>query len=107
MRWVITILLALLLWLQYRLWVGPGSLADVHHLRQDVARQQQEVQRLQERNDILEAEVRDLKTGLEALEERARQELGMIRQGEVFYQAIGPNADDARPAGPPPEGQGP
>jgi len=90
MRRLIAILLVLFLWLQYRLWAGPGSLAEVHHLGQQVLLQQEEVRRLEKRNKILEAEVLDLKHGQEALEERARMELGMIRQGEVFYQAIDP-----------------
>lgn len=97
MRGLIVIFLALLLWLQYRLWVGPGSFAEVHQLRQQVVLQQQTLQRLKERNQILEAEVRDLKHGLEALEEHARLELGMIRQGEVFFQTIEPGASETKP----------
>jgi len=96
MRGLIAILLVLLLWLQYRLWAGPGSFAEVHHLQQQVVLQRQEVQRLEKRNEVLEAEVRDLKQGLEALEERARLELGMIRQGEVFYQTVGPTPAGAQ-----------
>jgi cell division protein FtsB len=92
MRWLIAILVLLLLFLQYRLWVGEGSLAQVHNLRQEIRRQQQELSELKHRNQVLEAEVRDLKIGREALEERARSELGMIKDGEVFFQVIEPDA---------------
>jgi cell division protein FtsB len=90
MRTLIAVLLVMFLWLQYRLWVGEGSLAQVHHLEQEVARQRQELESLRQRNRLLEAEVLDLKTGLEALEERARNELGMIGEGEVFFQVVEP-----------------
>lgn len=93
MRILIGILLVLFLWLQYRLWVGDGSLAEVHNLRQEIGRQQTELERLTQRNRVLEAEVLDLKTGLEALEERARTELGMIKEGELFYRVIEPEAE--------------
>lgn len=92
MRSTIAVLLILLLWLQYRLWDGPGSITDVRRLQAEVQQRQQDLVRLHTRNQILEAEVLDLKHGLEALEERARMELGMIREGEVFYQTIEPPA---------------
>lgn len=87
-RWLVILLLVLLAWLQYRLWVGQGSLAEVHVLEKEIAGQQREIERLQARNRILEAEVQDLRAGQEALEERARSELGMIKQGEIFLQVI-------------------
>ncbi len=90
MRWLIWLLLALLLVLQYRLWVGDGSLAEVWDLYQQVEAQKEENHLLRERNQALDAEVKDLKQGLEAIEERAREELGMIRDDEVFYQIIEP-----------------
>ena len=96
MRWLIGVLVLSLLWLQYRLWVGEGSLAEVHNLRQEISRQKTELERLHRRNQVLEAEVRDLKTGLDALEERARTELGMIRKGEVFYQVIEPDGGQSQ-----------
>ncbi len=80
----------LLLLLQYRLWVGEGSLAEVNNLKQEIATQQQELAQLRQRNRALMAEVQDLKQGLTAVEERARSELGMIRKGETFYQIIEP-----------------
>ncbi len=91
MRVLIGILFVLFLWLQYRLWVGEGSLAEVYNLRREIDQQQLELERMKQRNQVLEAEVRDLKTGLEALEERARTELGMIREGEVYYQVVEPD----------------
>ena len=88
MRWLVGLLVALLLLLQYRLWIGDGSLAEVWDLYQQVETQREENQRLRERNQALEAEVEDLKQGLEAIEERAREELGMIKDDETFYQII-------------------
>ena len=90
MRLIIGILLVLLLLLQYRLWVGEGSLAEVSNLQREIAAQQQELAKLRQRNRALQAEVQDLKQGLEAIEERARSELGMIKEGETFYQVIEP-----------------
>jgi len=88
MRWLLWLLVVLLVQLQYRLWVGDGSLAEVWSLYQQVEAQRAENQRLLERNQALEAEVKDLKQGLDAIEERAREELGMIKKGESFYQII-------------------
>ena len=90
MRWLGWLLFVLLLLLQYRLWVGDGSLAEVWDLYQQVEIQRGENQQLQERNQALEAEVQDLKKGLGAIEERAREELGMIKEDENFYQIIEP-----------------
>ena len=88
MRIVIGILIALLLLLQYRLWVGEGSLAEVHALRKQVEVQKAELEAMRQRNNALRAEVQDLKKGLDAIEERARSELGMIRENEEFYQIV-------------------
>ncbi|MDZ7805130.1 cell division protein FtsB [Thiohalophilus sp.] len=88
MRILVAILLILFVLLQYDLWVGDGSLATVWHLKQEIKKQKAENQQLRERNRALEAEVQDLKQGLEALEERARDELGMIKEGETFIQVI-------------------
>jgi cell division protein FtsB len=88
MRTLILTLVLLLGWLQYRLWVGEGSLAEIHALRSDMAQQTQEIATLRARNQALAAEVANLKAGDEALEERARTDLGMIKQGEVFLQVI-------------------
>lgn len=88
MRWLVWLLVVLLLLLQYRLWIGDGSLAEVWDMYQQVQGQHEENRQLRERNQALEAEVKDLKEGLEALEERAREELGMIKRDESFYQVI-------------------
>ena len=88
MRVLIWLLVILLVLLQYRLWVGDGSLAEVWGLYRQVETQKAENRELRERNQALEAEVKDLKQGLGAIEERAREELGMIRDDETFYQII-------------------
>jgi len=88
MRWLLWLLVVLFVLLQYKLWVGDGSLAEVWDLYQQGDLQKQENQRLQERNQALEAEVQDLKQGLDSIEERAREELGMIKDSETFYQII-------------------
>ena len=88
MRLLIAILILLLVVLQYRLWVGPGSLAEVNNLKQEIAELEKELVGLRERNRALQAEVKDLRGGQSAIEERARSELGMIKEGEVFYQVI-------------------
>jgi cell division protein FtsB len=84
--WLFLVLLALLGGLQYRLWVGNGSLAQATELRQQIADQEAENTRLEERNRVLDAEVSELKKGMETVEERARQELGMVKNGETLYQ---------------------
>ncbi|WP_133512406.1 cell division protein FtsB [Candidatus Thiosymbion oneisti] len=95
MRWFVGLLLLLLLALQYRLWTGDGSLAEVQALRDEINAQKVELQQLRARNQVLEAEVLDLHEGLDALEERARSELGMIKRGELFLQVIEEPAEDA------------
>lgn len=89
-RWLTILLIALLLGLQYKLWVGEGSLAEIWSLHQAGEVQREENAGLKERNAALEAEVQDLKQGLDAIEERARSELGMIKDGETFYQIVEP-----------------
>ena len=88
MRAVTLILLALLLLLQYPLWLGKGGWLKVWDLNRQVEAQQKINQQTQARNALLDAEVRDLKQGTEAIEERARNELGMIRRDEVFFQLL-------------------
>jgi cell division protein FtsB len=83
--------------LQYPMWLGKGGWLEVRHLdRQLVARQDANA-KLKQRNEALEADVRDLKTGYEAIEERARAELGMVRGDEVFFQ-LQPAGNRTRPA---------
>lgn len=88
MKVLVASLLVLLSLLQYRLWVGAGSLAEVSQLKHAIKTQEQENKTLDERNRALDAEVKDLKQGLAAIEERARSELGMIRKGETFFQFV-------------------
>ena len=94
MRVLIAILVVMLMVLQYRLWVGEGSLEEVHRLHREIAAQKAVLERLERRNRALQAEVSDLKQGLDAIEERARSELGMIRKDETFYQIV-PAAEPA------------
>ncbi len=82
------VLTALILALQYPLWVGKSGWTKVWELERSLEEQRGVNARLQARNDALDAEVRDLKEGLEAIEERARMQLGMIRRDEIFYQVI-------------------
>ena len=81
-------LLVLFITLQLTLWFGEGGLAEVRQLRLKIEQQQAENVRLNERNAALEAEVKDFKQGLAAIEERARNELGMIKKDETFFQII-------------------
>jgi cell division protein FtsB len=85
---LIGLLVALLAALQYQLWRGRGGIGDLAKLQSARDAQALENQHLKERNRVLEAEVADLKSGLQAIEERARTEMGMIRDDEVFYQII-------------------
>jgi len=81
-------LVALLVFLQFRLWLGAGGYGSVDVLEQQVHAQARENAGLRERNDALAAEVEDLKSGEAAVEERARSELGMIKPGETFYRVV-------------------
>ena len=82
------VLLLFLLLLQIRLWQGPNGLETYHQLQQDIARQHEENQRLQQRNSRLLEDVADLKNGSEAVEALARSELGLVKRNETFYQII-------------------
>lgn len=86
MRLLALIFAALILALQYPMWLGKGGWLRVRELDRQVEAQKQVNAGLKTRNAALDAEVRDLKQGLEAIEERARSELGMIRHDEVFFQ---------------------
>ena len=88
MKALALILAGLALALQYPLWIGKGSWTRVRELDRQLAEQRDNNARLKARNDALEADVRDLKEGSEAVEERARMELGMIKRDEVFYQVV-------------------
>lgn len=88
MRMVSGVLLVFLALLQYRLWFGKNSVPDYYALEEEVARQQLDNDKLQQRNKLLYADTDDLKSGVEAVEERARNELGMIKEGETFFRII-------------------
>jgi cell division protein FtsB len=88
MRLLAVLLVAMLIALQVRLWSGAAGRGEVDRLAESVAAQARENERLRLRNDALAAEVDDLKEGEDAVEERARAELGMIRPGEVFYRIV-------------------
>jgi cell division protein FtsB len=92
-------LAALIVLIQYPLWFGKGSWMRVWAVDQQIKTQKEKNARLQTRNSVLEAEVRDLKQGFDAVEERARSELGMIKQDEVFFQVL--ERGQSLPAGKP------
>ncbi len=97
LRVTVAILVLAILWMQYRLWLSRDGMQDVWRLQRAVAEQREENRILRERNASLEAEVRDLKEGLEAVEERARTELGMIGEGETYYQVVEDRPDIEKP----------
>ena len=88
MKILTAVLLLVLIGLQYNLWFGDGSLSEVVQLSRELELQKTKLQTLEERNRILEAQVLDLQNGLDAFEEKARNDLGMIKQGETFIQLI-------------------
>lgn len=88
MRKLTVILIVLIALLQYPLWLGKGSWSRVWKYSQQIEAQEKRNEYYRQRNETLRAEVRDLKQGQSAIEERARSELGMIKQDEVFYQVI-------------------
>lgn len=90
MKLAIVVLMVLLIGLQYRLWVGDGSLSEVVQLKAELKAQSQLVERLSRRNRLLENRVIDLQSGTQAIEELARKDLGMIKEGEVFFQIVTP-----------------
>ncbi|MFC4280966.1 cell division protein FtsB [Thalassotalea piscium] len=93
MRMLTSILLVFFLLLQYRLWFGKNSVPDYLALENEVTRQQIDNEKLKQRNKLLYADTDDLKSGLDAIEERARNELGMIKAGETFFRII-PNKQE-------------
>jgi cell division protein FtsB len=88
MKILISVLILVFIGLQYKLWFGDGSLSEVVQLTRELETQKTRLQELEERNLILEAQVLDLQNGLDAFEEKARNDLGMIKQGETFIQLI-------------------
>jgi len=96
-RWLTLFLVLLIALLQYPLWLGKGSWLRVWDLSRQIDKQKEANAVLKARNDGLDAEVRDLKQGYTAIEERARAELGMVKQDEMFYQVM----DGGTPPAPP------
>jgi cell division protein FtsB len=88
LRWLLAVLLLVLGLLQYRLWIAEGSLAEMKRLQRQVVEQTAVNQELQARNEVLEREVLNLQNGNDGVEQRAREQLGLIREGEVFYQFV-------------------
>ena len=86
MRILALIFVALIVALQYPMWLGKGGWLQVRELDRQLAAQRETNAQLKVRNEALDADVRDLKSGFEAIEERARSELGMVRSDEVFFQ---------------------
>ena len=91
MRWLLIILIVFLAGLQFRLWVGEGSLAHQYELDTQISVQRAENQLLKWRNEKVAQEVESLKSNLESIEEKARRDLGMIKEGEIFYLVIDKN----------------
>ena len=98
MKFVTLALIALIALLQHPLWLGKGSWLRVWEVDHQVRAQREENQKLALRNAALDAEVRDLKQGLDAIEERARSELGMVRQDEIFFQVLEDTTQTAKKA---------
>lgn len=92
MRRILTVvLMALLAATQYRLWIAEGGLAHTHRLAGEAQQRREEIAQLTARNAALDAEIRDLKSGVAAIESRARMQLGMVREGETFFLVINPS----------------
>jgi len=94
MKLLLIVLITLLVALQYKLWIDEDGVREVWRLTKEVEAHKSEIAILQERNNALTAEVIDLKSGLDAIEERARTDLGMIRENETFYHLIGKESID-------------
>ena len=90
-RWLIAVLILVVLFLQTRLWVGEGSLAQVNGLQVRVEQERAENGVREQRNRVLRAEIIELKTGRESIEEKARSEFGLIKEGETFFLLVDEN----------------
>lgn len=88
MKRLVLVLIVLVAALQYRLWEGDGGVREVQQLRTRLAQQDAQNEQLRLRNQGMYAEIKDLRSGYEAIEERARNELGMIREGETFFRIV-------------------
>ncbi len=98
MRWLLGILVLLLVVLQYRLWFAEGSLAERHRLQKQAEEQARINEELLARNAVLEREVLELQNGNAGVEQRAREQLGLVREGETYFHvADDPDTADAEP----------
>lgn len=88
MKWLIAVLIVVLVALQYRLWISEGSLSHRAALQEQIDQKQAENSRFRERNAVLAVEVDALKSGMDAIEERAREQMGMIKEGETFFMIL-------------------
>ena len=93
MKPLLFVLVVVLSYLQYRLWIGEGSLANLFQLQNGIEEQSLDNAQLRERNQLLSAEVFALKEGDDAMEERARKDLGMIKKGETFFMVVPPGSE--------------
>jgi cell division protein FtsB len=85
MKWVFTLLIVIIGYLQYRVWFGEGSMEQITQLQREIEKQKIENAGLHERNRALSAEIKELKEGTESIEAKARMDMGMIKEGETFY----------------------
>lgn len=95
MRWLIAILVVMVAGLQYRLWYGEGGLGEQARFQSLAEDQRQHNELLRQRNDALAADVDELKTGMAGIEERARSDLGMIKNDETYYMILDGDGDHA------------
>lgn len=93
LKLLITVLAVMFFMLQWRLWVGDGGVREVRRYQTEISRLSEQLEEQRDINSALRAEVKDLQNGLGEIEERARAELGMIGQGEKFYQFVGEKVD--------------
>lgn len=87
-KWVGALLLGLLLALQYRLWFGKNSIPDYENVKVQIQTLEDQNANLRQRNQLIRADIQDLQLGVESMEERARNELGLIKEGETFYRIL-------------------
>lgn len=87
-KWILVILVILLASLQYRLWFGKNSVSDYDSKKLQIAELEKQNASLRQRNQLIRADIDDLQLGIESMEERARNELGLIKEGEVFYRIL-------------------
>jgi cell division protein FtsB len=87
-KWIAILLIALLAALQFRLWLGKNSISDYQKMRSQIIDLDKQNANLAQRNSLLKADIKDLQLGIDSMEERARNELGLIKKGETFYRIL-------------------